>query len=94
MRKQIVIRFDKSDGVWETVVGIADEKERAEAAGVVIAGIGVKNYELTDHQFIQATLNVHKGKELMVLIPRSIVVTIIESKSGLGKVGFVLSGGS
>lgn len=94
MSRQIIIRFDRFDGVWDALVGMADEKTRQEAANVVIASLSIKSYEITDHQFATVKMNVNKGKALTILIPRNIVVTIFEVQGALGKMGFDLSGGT
>lgn len=93
MSKQLFIRFEKS-APWETLVEMADEKIRRETGNEVFAGIQIRTYDLADQQFAAITLDVKKGKELSILIPRDIIVTIIEGKGGLEKLGFGLTGQS
>lgn len=49
----------------------------------LLAGLSVKSYELSDHQYIRVKVNVKskdKTEELVILLPRKHVVAIIESK--------------
>jgi hypothetical protein len=84
---QVVIRFDKTiDNFWPVLVDAVDPTTVREAGNVVIILVDAKDYKLTDHQFIQLKMNLHK-REMTVHLPRSLVTMIVEGKS-LGKNAF------
>jgi hypothetical protein len=93
MSKQICIRFERGDRVWEKLLEVADKKDRQEEGETVFGAIEVMHYELKDQQFVAATLHAHDWKEIGVLIPRDIVVKAIEAKGDLGKLGLDFAGG-
>jgi hypothetical protein len=83
---RVLLQFDKTRfecGFWLAIVDIADKKDVREINNEVVAALGVKSYSLEDHQFIQLKLDVAKGHELQVSIPRNFVTGIIEGKSDL-----------
>ena len=86
-RKRIILMFNKSQGiVWKSLLEHADDHLLQEGGDVVFAMIGVKNYDLSDHQFLSVVWAVDK-KDLKVLIPRGIVAAIIEGEQAT-QVGF------
>jgi hypothetical protein len=81
---QLVLRFKKStDAFWSQVLTVADEKAVQEEADTVTARIRVKSYNLIDFQFIQVKLDINKGNEMVMLVPRSIVLTVAEGDASL-----------
>lgn len=85
---QIFLKFNKAEdgGVWSALVGIAKKKTvLQDTEDGMIATILVKSYSLADGQFIEIKLNTDDGRERVFLIPRSIVVGILEGKSDLAK---------
>lgn len=89
---EVILQFDKStQGFWSGFVEVVDKKTVREVGNTVIALIPVKSYSLADHQFIQLKVNMGGGKEMVVLIPRGVVVAIVEGKIGLENTGFYSS---
>ncbi len=84
----VIFKFDKTtDGLWlgmftETIV----PEMKAEVGNAVIISILVKEYALSDHQFIQLKLDVH-GRQTILQLPRGFVAAIVEGKNA-AKLGF------
>lgn len=53
-----------------------------EVANTVLAAISVDGYSLEDHQFIRIKLKVRKGTPVVVHIPRTYVLLIMQGKGG------------
>ena len=85
----VLFRFDKTkDGVWLGMFGDQIKFETQKEVGdIVIASLHVKEYDLTDHQFIRLKINV-RGAEIAILLPRVFVVGLVEGPN-LDKFGFV-----
>jgi hypothetical protein len=85
----VLLKFDNStDAAW---LGMFDEKAikphaKQEIANIVIITLRVKGYALTDHQFIQLTLDIH-GSEVILQFPRMFFIGIVETKNP-EKLGF------
>lgn len=88
----VIVTFDPASHFW-TAIAKAAGANSGEFDGVTIASLSVKSYSLTDHQFIQLKLDL-KGKEKVVLIPRGIVLMILEGKDDPAKEAFYFSGGA
>jgi hypothetical protein len=78
---QVVLHFDKADTFWQAFVEAADKKKVIELSDSLVVVLHVKYYSLADHQFLHLKMNVSKGKELAMWVPRSMVKTIVEGKS-------------
>ncbi len=88
----VILQFDKSAGYWSAFVTDADGAIVREIGNLIVASFPVKNYTLEDHQFVQLALNRKNGREFVILIPRNIVVTVIEGKRGLGEDSYFAGG--
>jgi hypothetical protein len=84
----VIFKFDNTtDAAW---LGMFQEgikpQTRKEVANIVIISVRVKEYILSDHQFIQLKLDIH-GSEVILQFPRMFVIGIIEGKNP-EKLGF------
>jgi hypothetical protein len=78
---QLIVTFDKLGigGTWLSFVEDVQGSVVKQAGDAVVAGFQVKAYDLTDHQFMEVTATMkNKGKDITILIPRSIIVTVIQ----------------
>lgn len=91
MSIQMMVQFNKLDGVWRGLVESAAEKTQKETNDHVFAAFTIGKYEFVDHQFVSIRLKLTTGKEATILIPRDKIVTIIDGDDP-GKVGFGLLG--
>lgn len=83
MRTLVVLRLNKAtDSFWLNLLRNVEEKTFNEGATVTVATVGVKGYTLLDAQFVQVTVKV-KDKDVVLLIPRNIVLTIVQAKTAL-----------
>jgi hypothetical protein len=87
-RAGVIFRFDKAtDIIWLGMFGEDIKPQmKKEVGDIVITTVLVKEYSLTDHQFIQLKLDAH-GSEIILQFPRSFVVAIVEGPN-LEKLGF------
>jgi hypothetical protein len=79
---RVVLQFDKMGyALWRTFADKADAKaiyELTDGAAVVLT---VKNFSMSDHQFIQLKVAVNKGQETVVWMPRNFLKAIVEGNS-------------
>jgi hypothetical protein len=67
---QVILQFDRTtEGFWSGLIEVVDQKTVREVSNITIALIPVKSYGLA---------SINNGKELVVLIPRRIVMAIVE----------------
>lgn len=93
MSKLIVLKLDRrTDAFWIGFLKDVEDKTVHEYPTIVIATVGIKSYSLADHQFIEATIKAAK-REVVVLIPRNIVLSVVQGKTGLDA-GVYFSAGS
>jgi hypothetical protein len=89
---KVVLQFDRLGfSLWQSLANKADEKaiyELSDGAAVVLA---VKNFSMSDHQFIQLKVAINKGKEVVVWMPRNFLKAVVEGDSDL-TYGFTLAG--
>lgn len=80
----VVMQLDKvNDRFWLPLVENANDKNVEDVGNTLVVTLKVKSYSLEDHQFIPTKLDALGGSELVVLLPRSIVKTIVEGKTDL-----------
>jgi hypothetical protein len=84
----VMFSFDKTtDGIW---LGMFTEAilpaMKKEVGNTVIASLRVKEYSLSDHQFIQIKLDIHNS-EVIFQLPRRFVAGIVEGTNP-EKLGF------
>jgi len=80
----VALQFDNANYTfWKPIIDSADDKFVNQLADGAIVALGVKNFSLLDHQFIQLKVAVNKGKEIQVWIPRNFVKAIVEGKTDL-----------
>lgn len=88
----VVLELDKRrDALWLGFVKRFAEVNLTESTDVAIASFPVRTYSLTDHQFIQieVLVNTERGStDASLLVPRNLVVTVIETKVPLDIKGF------
>lgn len=84
----VILKFDKTtDGLWLGMFGEAIKPAvKKEVGNIVLASVLVKEYTLSDHQFIQLKLDV-RGSEIILHLPRSFVAAIVEG-ANVEKLGF------
>ena len=63
----VIFQFDKTtDGLWLAMFTKAVKPEvKGEVGNTVVATVLVKEYTLTDHQFIQLKLDVHGSETIL-----------------------------
>jgi hypothetical protein len=84
----VIFKFDKTtDGFW---LGMFEDpvkpQMKKEIGNIVILSLLVKEYSLSDHQFIQLKLDI-RGSGVILLIPRNFVGCIVEGEN-VDKLGF------
>ena len=81
----VVLQIDRTadDFWWGTLESVEGKKVYELPQNRTIITIPVKSYSLNDHQFISVKLDSYGHKGVVLLIPRAIVRTIIESKTDL-----------
>jgi len=81
---KVILDFEKANNsFWWAMVEHADNSSFREFGNRVVAFLAVKSYSMDDHQFIQIKIEVNKGTEVQVWIPRDIVKGIVEGKTDL-----------
>ena len=78
MSVQMIVQFNKLDGIWSGLVDSAAEKTKKEAGDQVFASFTIGKYEFVDHQFVSIGLKLTTGKQATILIPRDKIVMIID----------------
>jgi hypothetical protein len=90
----VALTIDKTHlGWWRSLLEGVENKSIHDTASGLFATIPVNSYLLNDHQFIQVKVTVAKATEVTILLPRNMVLTIIEGKAG-GKSPFSFTAGS
>ena len=69
--------------LWGPILEKADHKFVYPLSDGTIVSLTVKNFIMLDHQFIQLKIDVDKGKEIQLWIPRNFVKGIVEGRSDL-----------
>jgi hypothetical protein len=83
---QLALKFGQADSYSAKVIEVIKGADmKAEADGTTFAGFKVKRYDLSDHQFVTVTVTATNDKELILMIPRPMIVTIITGQSDLDK---------
>lgn len=86
----VIFRFDKTtDGFWLGMFGDRiNPQMKMEIGNIVILSLLVKEYSLSDHQFIQLKVDTD-GSRIILLLPRNFVGGIVEGEN-VDKLGFQL----
>jgi hypothetical protein len=89
----IALQFDKVNYTfWSKITDHADKKYVFPLTDSVLVILPVKSYSLADHQFIHIGVNVDKGREVQLWIPRNFVKMIAQGKTDLSA-AFSFAGG-
>jgi len=81
---QVILQFDKQAyALWRPLTNKADVKEVFELSDGAAVVLAVKNFNLSDHQFVQLKVAVNKGQEIELWIPRNFLKAIVQGKSDL-----------
>jgi hypothetical protein len=84
-KTQMILQYTLEQGTWSGLVKSTIDPYTVEYKGTFLSVISVDKYLLTDHQYFHVTLTTNQKAELKILIPRSVVVTVIESDNGVDK---------
>ncbi len=81
---QVILQFDnQAYALWKPLTDKVDGKSVHLLSDGAVVAFTVKNFNLSDHQFVQLKVAVDKGHELEVWIPRDFLKMIIQGKSDL-----------
>lgn len=91
---RVLLFFDKTnDPLWLGLAEGLEQKENVHEVGnLAFVKLQVRSYSLTDHQFVQVKVRV-QDLEVLLQIPRRLVMTIVEGAESLGKDFFYFGGG-
>lgn len=96
----VMIQFNnQTEAFWSAVVGNVPDSDIREVQATTVAGLPVESYSLDDHQFVrvkcasryaQSSGKTGQKATIAVMIPRSMVMTIVEGPTGTD-IGYLTS---
>jgi|ERR1700683_5225805 len=90
-RLMVLIISKANDPYWVGAANNFADAAITDTPNWVVASVQIMSYAVLDHQFIQTQLALRNEKgqaNVSMLIPRSLVATIIETKTGFDVAGF------